>query len=288
MDGIIIVMDYPLICARLFCIAMLGQYLQLNECGHFVNVPDHFYARARPMDYLLIWVLGGQGFAATEGKRIIATPGQLLSFIPGKAHRYGSDKNQPWNILWAHFQGKLAQEFVRSIRRPGGKAVELGMDDELRDRWIELVIAHAERPPGFATRCNTALYGLLGLIVHRLETRSRAPVAPSPLDVHRLQTYIHHHLAEPLTLESLARQANLSPPHFARVFRQRFGVSPINYVIQKRIALAGSLLTETAMPLKQISRAIGYADPYYFSRLFKKQTGRSPAAYRQARRPARQ
>jgi AraC-like DNA-binding protein len=71
-----------------------------------------------------------------------------------------------------------------------------------------------------------------------------------------------------------------------RLFKRQFKVSPIYYVIQKRIAHACSLLTETALPLKQISQAVGYDDPFYFSRMFKKMMGVNPTEYRRRQRLA--
>ena len=259
---------------------MFGNHLQLNDSGHFVETQGHFMVRRKPMDYLLIWVLAGRGFSETEGRRLPAGPGHLLCLLPGKPHTYGSDRRQPWDILWVHFEGSLAREFVASIRRFGGARVDLDLHPELRDRWIELVVAHAVAGPGSKVRCDTALCGLLGLIVSRLEANAHPSAVKAPLDVHRLQTYIHHHLRESLTLAALARQANLSPTHFVRVFKKQFAVSPMHFVTQKRIALACSLLRETTMPLKEISPAVGYADPYYGSRVFKKVMGVSPMHYR--------
>ena len=162
----------------------------------------------------------------------------------------------------------------------------MGLDNEIRDRWFDLVITHSVHEPGFEAKTNTALYALLGLIIHRLQLKTRSPYMEKPFDVHRIQTYVHHHLAEPITLNNLARQANLSVPHFSRVFRKLFLVSPMHYVLQKRMVQACSLLTETSMQLKQISRTIGYDDPYYFSRLFKKMMGVNPSTYRQTKHPS--
>ncbi|MEI6083076.1 MAG: helix-turn-helix domain-containing protein [Verrucomicrobiota bacterium] len=261
---------------------MLDQYLKLNSSGHFFKEFDHYMRRAAPMDYLLIWVLSGKGFARCQGRRMEVGPGHLLLFRPRQAHEYGADPAQPWDILWVHFQGKLARAFAERIREFGQLRIDLGVDDELRDRWIELVIAHGPRDPRFAAKTNTALYALLGLIIHRLQQRTHQIATAEPLDVHRLQTYVHQHLAEPITLADLARQANLSPMHFTRVFKKQFGTSPIDYVIQKRITHACALLTETARPLKQIATAVGYADPFYFSRLFRKVMAVSPSTYRSA------
>jgi AraC-like DNA-binding protein len=284
MDAIAFCMDYPSVAAATNNTVMLHEYLQLESSGHFSNMPDHHTRRERAIDYLLIWVLGGRGFAETEGCRVKAEPGDLLSFCPGHAHEYGADPQQPWDILWVHYTGKLAPEFTKQILKFGGSRVALGLDDELRDRWLELVAAHLPRDPRWAARTNTALYALLGLIIHRLQQRAQARLGTEPLNLHRLQSYISRRLAEPVTLAELAKQANLSPTHFARVFKRQLGISPINYVIQKRMTQASSLLTETSMPLKQIAEAVGYDDPFYFSRLFKKTLGVSPAAYRASAR----
>jgi transcriptional regulator GlxA family with amidase domain len=70
------------------------------------------------------------------------------------------------------------------------------------------------------------------------------------------------------------------------VFKKQFGVSPLYYVIQKRVALAGAMLTETDLSMKEVAAAVGYDDPYYFSRIFRKVAGASPTQYRARHRPA--
>lgn len=263
---------------------MLPKYLELLRSGHFSNMPHHYMRRKRGMDYLLFLVLSGKGFVLTEGRRHEACAGDLFCLLKGKSHEYGSDKRDPWDIVWVHFAGSLAPVFVEKIRSFGGARIDFGQDAEVRDRWMELVIFHTARGPNVEVRANTGLYALLGLIIYRLQMRRSAPATESPFDVHRVQTYIHNHLSETITLDDLARQVNLSAPHFTRMFRKLFDVSPMQYVLQKRVALACSLLTETSMPLKQIGAAVGCPDPYYFSRLFKKTTGTNPSGYREAKR----
>lgn len=236
------------------------------------------------MDFLLFWVLEGKGYVATEGLRHPAGPGDLFCLRRGKEHEYGADHNDPWDILWVHFQGELAPTFVKAIRSFGGPRVVLGADPEIRDRWIELVVVHAAGGPGHEIRVHSALYALLGLIVYRLGQKRHAPASTEPFDVHRVQSYIHRHLKDVIALEDLAREARLSVPHFTRVFRTCFKVSPMQYVLQQRVALASSLLTETSMPLKNIAESVGCPDPYYFSRLFRKMTGQSPSGYRESKR----
>ena len=238
-------------------------------------------ARARPVDYLLIYVLGGSGTVTMENRRRAARVGDLLCLVPGAAHAYGSSRDDPWDIVWVHFQGPLAAAFADLIGRGSSRRVALGLDEEIRDRWVELVIAHHGKQPGHQLRVDTGLCGLLGLICYRLQQRQAAPASADPLELPRLQRYVHDHLSRPITLEELAGLVHLSPTHFARVFKQQFGVSPIYYVIQTRLAQACALLVETDLSVKQVSVTVGYSDPYYFSRLFKKMIGQNPTSYRQ-------
>ena len=261
---------------------MFGHYLQLVSSGHYAKIPHYEITRKKRMDFLIIWVLSGRGFAETEGLRIEAAPGHLLTFMPGNPHRYGTDPQNLWDILWLHLQGRLAEGFIDQIRRYSGACVELGFDAELYDRWEGVVAAQAVGGPGSEMYGNTSLCGLLGLILSRLERNalSSSETGSCSLDVQRMQNYIHHHLAAPLTTEALASQAHLSSSHFSRLFKNCLGVSPMCYVVQKRIGLACSLLTETRMTLGEIGLRVGYGDPYYFSRLFAKQTGICPSRYR--------
>lgn len=233
------------------------------------------------MDYLIIWVLAGSGYVETEGRRHTVRTGHLITLCPRAAHAYGSDAATPWDILWAHFTGTLAAPLVRAIRQFGGPVVDLGPDALLRDRWEELVLAQSSGGGGVELRVNTGLAALLGQILQRLQSGTITPQRSGPLDATALHRYIHDHYRETITLASLARLAGLSPTHFARVFRKQFGVSPVNLVIEKRMAVASSLLTHSTMPVKQVSQAVGYEDPYYFSRLFHRRTGMSPTDYRE-------
>ena len=91
---------------------------------------------------------------------------------------------------------------------------------------------------------------------------------------------IHKQYAEPITLESLSESLNYSVPHLSSYFKSRTGVSPIDYLIKVRIDRAAALLLETDATLSEIATGVGYRDPYYLGRLFKKYKGVSPSLFR--------
>jgi AraC-like DNA-binding protein/quercetin dioxygenase-like cupin family protein len=271
----------------------LEKLLQVHSIGHFAQQPDHRASRKTASDHLLIWVLGGKGFGKTQGSRVEVTSGQLLSFTPGNSHAYGSDADNPWEIMWVHFGGKLAGHYVRAIREFGNPVTFLGLDTVIRDQFDDLMATsmslkhvHYDVPENQDILTGQMLAALLGRIIHRLggNAQSNPSLQQDQLEITKLRRYIHHHLTLPMTLESLADQNHLSVTHFSRLFREHFGTSPMHYIIQQRMARAATLLSETSSPIKQIGNAVGYEDAYYFSRLFKRITGMTPSDYRQKNR----
>lgn len=94
--------------------------------------------------------------------------------------------------------------------------------------------------------------------------------------------YIQEHFTEKITLEDLARCADRNPHYISAIFSRECGISISEYIASLRVAEAKKLLRSTTAPISDIAQLVGYQDPRYFSRIFRKQTGFYPRAYRQA------
>lgn len=97
----------------------------------------------------------------------------------------------------------------------------------------------------------------------------------------RLASYIEHYYDKPMTLYSIARDFGCTAGHLSRVFKQHTGLSPKQYIIQRRIAEAKRLLREDSnLIVDSISQRIGFEDFTVFNRNFKLVTGMTPSQYR--------
>jgi len=103
--------------------------------------------------------------------------------------------------------------------------------------------------------------------------------------VERAIGYIHVHYADPLTLEELACLQGMSVRQFSYLFHKNIGIRPIDYVIQYRIGRAKEILAMSRKPIGEIAEMVGYDDPQYFSRVFKRHTGLSPREARLLTQP---
>jgi two-component system, response regulator YesN len=98
----------------------------------------------------------------------------------------------------------------------------------------------------------------------------------------KAKEYIAKYYHRPLTLEEVAEYVELSPYYFSKLFKDRFGVTFIDYLTEIRIEKAKQEMMDHSKSLKEICFLVGYNDPNYFSRVFKKQTGLSPTEYRKS------
>lgn len=114
------------------------------------------------------------------------------------------------------------------------------------------------------------------------------PVASEawPRAVRRAIDYIEQHLYEPVCVEQLAAAACMSRFHFARTFRAHTGLSPMEYLRQRRIEQAQRLLREGGRKVCQVASDLCFFDQSHFVRSFRRATGCTPARYAAAARAA--
>jgi len=98
--------------------------------------------------------------------------------------------------------------------------------------------------------------------------------------LNKLIMYINSHYAENLTLEQLSTLCSLSPTYISKIFKTQLDTNFIDYVSSVRIKVAKRLIKNSELSLKEISNEIGYIDPNYFTRVFKKYEGMTPSEYR--------
>jgi AraC family transcriptional regulator len=178
----------------------------------------------------------------------------------------------------------------------------LPVDDELRfseiefrpnlfffdsDLWqvAEKLKQEVAKNGGRMRHYGEALGVLLGHELVRLNTGAGQPIALAKGGLtsrqqKKLAEFIDAHLAEEVPLRTLAALVDLSPFHFARAFKQSFGLPPHRYHVSRRIERAKALLGERSVT--EVAMAVGFAETSSFSAAFRKATGASPREFRRA------
>ena len=121
-------------------------------------------------------------------------------------------------------------------------------------------------------------YKLVGLLIS--ESKPKEPLHDRTVVL--LKKYVNDHYRERISKEMLAEVEFCSVPNLYRIFQRNFGLSPHNYINKIRLEKASVLLEHSDRAVAEIAESVGFEDPIYFSKLFKKTYQRSPQKYRDA------
>lgn len=146
-----------------------------------------------------------------------------------------------------------------------------------------LALSDWQAPGQIMAMDHLAQWLLLQVVSRHSRVRHALPEVTGQLSVRyrrMLQERIHAHLDQSLTLADMASWVNLSPYHFARLFRAAFGCAPYQYVQEQRLILARDRLRNSRDKITAIALSSGFNDSSQFSRAFKSRFGITPSAYR--------
>ncbi len=115
-------------------------------------------------------------------------------------------------------------------------------------------------------------------VSERPEYRGSLPIAR----LRKIDDFVRAHLAESISIETLAELAELSPFHFSRVFKQATGMTPLQFVTRERMLQAQRLIRETSWSLIEIALEVGYTSPSHFAQVFRRIVGVTPTEFRNA------
>lgn len=262
----------------------LLQSLMPTDVGWFPQARYHYCERTEGVpEHILIFCVAGEGWVKINGTTKIICANQAF-FIPRNIpHAYGSNVDSPWTIHWVHFVGVEGSFYVNQVPKDDHSLI---VDEQCSQNLEALFQQCYERlMEGFVLNrlINAAkiLHHLLGELLYNNLAFSPFQRTNRFRSVEPTLRYLRQHIDQSLTLADMANQANLSKPHFSRIFKSQTGYSPMDYFIHMKVQRASSLLVLTDMTVREIALTVGYDDPYYFSRLFKKVIGLSPSAVRE-------
>jgi AraC-like DNA-binding protein len=249
--------------------------------GYYPEAFGHHMQRQRHSDNLLIYCTDGIGHVETTYYQGPVKAGDILLLPRGQIHQYHADANQPWTIYWVHFEGLQAHQLIAEFKfEPDQALVSIGQQPLLLSDLKRLL---SLRQSGYRHSVYNYAAALTRQILYflALEIRSRNSMQRHNFNLDAVQSLMLENIDGELNLETLASSAQLSPNHFANKYKKLTGISPIKHFIHLKMERACYLLDTSHRSAKQISAELGYTDPLYFSRLFKKVIGLSPSDYRQ-------
>lgn len=257
----------------------LSAQLYITAIGYYPLASHHDRERtAGSQEYILIYCIDGKGWIEVDGTQHEVLPNSFYIIPQEVPHHYASSVKEPWSIYWLHFNGSQAQLLFNSyvqITNTNGHYIAYDENRVARFNYLIEVLEN-DLNAVMTEAVYIKVLSLLGSFIY-VESKN---TSDNPDSIAESIMLMKQNLKASFQIREFAAKANYSVSRYSELFRKRTGYAPIQYFIQLKIHKACQYLCFTKMNIKQICNELGFDDPYYFSRIFKKHIGHSPLSYR--------
>jgi len=232
----------------------------------------------------MLYILEGSTHIRIRRREYVGSVGDLLIYYPGEDHEERIQKGR-WTVFVLRFpQPRLAGGVSFPDRRRTPPVVSLPWPERFQ-KLFEVMLMDSKVVDAWTDIMSKAYLVQFAVLLRRalrevLSGSSRPAGGERSQRIEKAIDMIHDSLTGDLSLKELARRAFMSESSFSHVFKDLTGVPPRRYAIQTRIARAKELLETTDLSVKEIAAELGYDDPHYFSRQFRKLAGMPPSVFR--------
>ena len=229
----------------------------------------------------LFYIVGGKGQFLIEDQLYPVNTNHLVIINPNVTHTEVSLNAQPLEYIVLGIEGV---ELSITENSNGQFCIldhfeSMDITSCLRNILREMEL----KQPGYEDICQA----FMEILIIRLMRSTGLSVPTEPQNSvgnHQcaaVRRYIDHHFKESLTLDQLAEEAHMNKFYLSHAFKREYGVSPINYMISRRLEESKYLLAETDLSMSQIAQLLGFSSLSYFSQVFHRTQNVTPLEYRQ-------
>lgn len=248
------------------------------ECIGYANNPEvtRFGAGIRN-SYIIHYVISGKGWfngnPVSSGQGFLITPGMLEEYYP--------DTDDPWSFLW-----------IISTDQKMADLFSYYPCDNKTNIFSYRYINEIESVAGMLTVNANAVYSsfetlelFLRIFNHQIHNRTHKAEFNSDIYVEAAINYIKTNVSSPITVSDLTGVLGISQPYLYRIFKEKCGKSPKQYMNDYRMEQAKLLLRDSKITVTQVANSVGFQDVLSFSKFFSSKTGISPQNYRKQELP---
>lgn len=253
-------------------------------------------------DYELLYMEKGELTLRIEQDVYKIVPGDIVLFKPGKEHEILGSAGE-CRMPHIHFDlvydaqseavpvnfkplRECSPDEVRLIRPDllgdvlqMPDIVRIGNHGEILHQLLKLIHAYDRRDEAFIVLQKSLVLSIVHQLIKGLEAKQNARLTLHEKALEQTVTHIVDHYNREVNLDELSRIACLSVYHFSRLFKERFGLSPHQFQIRRRIEKAKEYMLYSSRSLTSIAEEVGYGSVYAFSKAFKQAEGVSPRQF---------
>lgn len=255
--------------------------VHLQEIGSLQAIKPHTSKRGNLSSYLFFMVESGSGSVVYDKVTYEIGPVDCV-FIDCKIPYSHSTDTDLWTLKWCHFFGPGMANIYAKYKERGGEPVFHPADLTMFKRIWQRLYAIAESSDYIRDmKINEELNALLTLVMQESWNPERRCEGRKRQSCIMVKTYLDEHYAQKITLDGLASKFYMDKYYLTKCFKEEYGVTISQYLLQTRITKAKQMLRFSDEKLGVIGLVCGIGEAAYFSRMFKRVEGMSPSEYRE-------
>jgi len=262
--------------------AKANDELYLVQCGIEQCKPDKYYGPAIRTEYHVHFILDGKGVFEVNNVSYRLGRGQIFVVTPGEEHYYYADSQEPWRYTWISFGGTRAGYFLEKAGLTKAQPVrEAYVEPQQFLSVIEKILNNHQLTIVNELKRTSLLYEVMALLVdsgNKVSVSEKHDYSPD-VYVNSAAEYIKGHYAH-IRVSDIASYLGISRYYLSHIFKEKFHISPQEYLVKYRLEKGEELLRTTNLSIQEVSDKTGYENPLTFSKIFKKVYGLSPKNYR--------
>ena len=260
--------------------------LVITMCGTYKLYTRPKLPTWRPrgrLDFQLLYIAAGKAHFHFDNndEATIVHAGHMVLYRPKEPQKYEYYAKDQTEVYWVHFTGNNVKNFLRRYGiTDDTRIIYTGISIEYKNLFMSMIeelnlqrIDYEEMLINYFT--------ILLISLHRIALQKpRKKNLQNMNDMEQAAQYFRMHYNKPISIEDYAVSHNISISWFIQNFRQYANTTPAQYVQSLRLTNAKMLLETTNYNITEIANLVGYENPLYFSRFFRKQCGMSPSQFR--------
>lgn len=254
---------------------LLSDELNLYYCGKRVKTLDHSYGPEVRQHYLLMYCVDGTAVCKKDDDEISFGAHDLYVMFPNEKIHYVTPTGSYWTSWWVGVYGSLTDTLMEMLGvTKDNPFIHIRDNYTMECLMKEIYDTSLNSDASSKMKCISLLYELFSFLMKDAGSTYKSDI------ICDAQNIIEHNLSGQISVADLAEKLGINPSYLTRIFKQKLSKSPKDYILDLKIKRAKELLKTTDVSVTDIARSIGFDDPLYFSRLFKKRTNLTPTEYR--------
>lgn len=255
--------------------------ISVSSCGHYklINLKKFETVRLQGrQDYQLLYVAHGHANFLIKDKTVHIPAESFILYYPGEYQHYTYYLENHPDVYWLHFSGKETVKILKKYNLYPHHLFHVNSGEECKRLFDKIIRELQLKRKNFSSLTNLYFEELLLLLSRQIAEESSEWNKSNKL-IEQAIEYFHKEYRNNLSIQEYANKCNISCCWFIRSFKKYTGTTPGQYLTNIRINKAKELLKNGTFNISETAEFVGYDNPLYFSRIFKKNVGMSPSEY---------